>query len=286
MDFTNHEIYYANRGDEFREFIRLLLNKSKLKTKYLDVLLSEENMRQYAIAFTSITVDEKENFEVYEQLGDVTANKFIVWYMYRRFPQLKCTEGVKIVARLRINYGAKQSFYELAEKLGFWPYITASVSERASNMRPLLEDVFESFIGVTEFLLDTHFEQIGIGNAMVYRFLSSVFDDIPISLKYKDLIDAKTRLKELFDHFSELGVLDYEDNRVDKIVTSKLFRIVGGTGKKKKTGGTRIMLASGTGNLQAQAQQSAAANALAVLEKNGYVKPGVEEYYKKFYEIK
>lgn len=283
MDITREEIYYADRGEEFRKFIRSLLMRAKLKTKYLDVLLSEENIRQYGIAFTSITANTDDNFEVYEQLGDVTANKFIVWYMYRRFPQLNCTEGVKIVARLRINYGAKQSFYEIAEKLGFWKYISASVSERASNMRPLLEDVFESFVGVTEFLLDSHFEHIGIGNVMIYRFLQSVFDEMPISLRYKDLIDAKTRIKELFDHFSELGVLDYEDVREDKIVTSKLVRVVNGTGRKRKTGGTRILLAVGTGNLQAQAQQSAAANALKVLEKNGYVKPGVEDYYKKFY---
>jgi len=283
MESPKEEIYFADRKDEFRNFIKSLLDRAKLKTKYLDVLLSDENMKQYGIAFTSITAHPTDNFEVYEQLGDVTANKFIVWYMYRRFPQLNCTEGVKIVARLRINYGAKQSFYERAEKLGFWKYITASVAERASNMRPLLEDVFESFVGVTEFLLDSHFDQIGIGNVMIYRFLQSVFDEMDISLRYKDLIDAKTRIKELFDHFSELGVLDYSDVREDKIVTSTLYRIVNGTGRKKKTGGTRILLSRGTGNLQAQAQQSAAASALQLLSKNGYEKPGVEDYYKKFY---
>ena len=203
--------------------------------------------------------------------------------MYRRFPQLKCPEGVKIVARLRINYGAKQSFYELAEKLGFWCYISASVSERGSSMRALLEDVFESFVGVTEYLLDLHFERNGIGNLSIYNFLKSVFDELPISLRYKDLIDAKTRIKELFDHFNDLGVLEYVDVRDDKIVTSELYRIVGGTGKKRKIGGTRIFLARGTGNLQSQSQQNAAMNALNLLEKNGYVKPGVEEFYKKFY---
>lgn len=277
------EIYYGDRGEKFKDFIRTLLTRAKLKTKYIDVLLSEPSMREYGTAFTSITANEHENFEFYEQLGDVTANKFIVWYMYRRFPQLKCVEGVKIVARLRINYGAKQSFYELAEKLGFWSYITATVAERSSNMRPLLEDVFESFIGVTELLLDSHFNQDGIGNVIAYKFLKSVFDEIPVSLKYKDLIDPKTRIKELFDHFSDLGVLDYNDVREDRIVTSELYRIVGGTGKKRKTGGTRVLLAKGTGNLQAQAQQKAAENALFFLEREGYTKPGVEDFYKKFY---
>ena len=63
--------------------------------------------------------------QIKKQMGDLTINKFIVNYSYKRFPQLKCTEGVKVVARLRINYGSRQSFSEIAEKLGIWNYISA-----------------------------------------------------------------------------------------------------------------------------------------------------------------
>ena len=37
-----------------------------------------------------------------------------------------------------------QSFYKIAENLGFWPYISASVEERSKRMRPLMEDVLEA----------------------------------------------------------------------------------------------------------------------------------------------
>jgi len=280
---TTEELYHGPRDDTFKEFIFSLLKRAKLKTKYINVLLSDENLRQYSIAFTSITVDKTNNFEVYEQLGDLTANKFIVTYMYERFPKLFCTEGVKVVARLRINYGAKQSFYSLAEKLGYWKFISASVEERSSNMKPLLEDCFESFIGVTEYLLDSYFKRPGIGNAIVYKFLKSVFDEIPISLRYEDLIDAKTRLKELFDCNHELGVLDYEDERDEKLSISKVYRVVNGTGRKRKTGGQRYLLGTGRGNLRPQSQQNAAKYALSYLKSKGIEKADAAEFYKKFY---
>lgn len=73
----------------------------------------------YGNAFTATTANKVDNYERFEQIGDVTANKFIVWYAYRRFPQLDCTDGVKVVARLRINYGAKQFFAPLGEQLDF-----------------------------------------------------------------------------------------------------------------------------------------------------------------------
>ena len=121
---TEQEIYIAPRDNTFISLIRSVITKGNLKQKYIEPLLNEENMEIFSQVFThkSVYTDTRPNYnyEVYEQLGDVSANKFIVWYMYKRFPQLNCLEGVKIVARLRINYGAKQSFYRIAENLGFW----------------------------------------------------------------------------------------------------------------------------------------------------------------------
>lgn len=283
MDNTTEEIYLGSRGEDFKNLIKTLLIRGKLIPKYLDLLTTEESMEEYAKAFTAESADPTNNLEVYEQLGDLTVNKFIVGYMYKRFKHLKCTEGVKIVARLRINYGSKQSFYKIAESLGFWSYISASIDDKGRKMKSLLEDAFEAFIGVTECLLDDKY-RIGVGYAISYEILSNIFDEIPISLAYEDLYDAKTRIKELFDTFNELGFLIYEDTKVDNMSVSKVY-IKKYTDEYVDKETIRSFetkfLGEGRASLKGDAQQRGASVALETLKKKG-IKKEVPEIYKNF----
>jgi dsRNA-specific ribonuclease len=283
IEEIDNTVYLGPRDNTFETFIKSLLERSKLKTKYIDFLTDHESMKIYGQAFTSSSANVEKNYEVFEQLGDVTANKFIVWYMYRRFPQLSCTQGVKVVARLRINYGAKQSFSDIGEKLGFWNFISATVEDRSRKKKPLLEDALEAFIGATEFLIDTKI-RLGVGYSIVYDILSNIFDEIPISLRYEDLYDSKTRLKELFDIFADkLGVLKYVETRqeipgVQVPTVSRVYRIANGYGKNKTEGGQTFFLGEGTAALKGDAQQKAATQALTVLNSQGYVKDIPLEY--------
>lgn len=276
-------IYFGDRGDEFKAFLkRVLKEKGGLSKEYRDVLLTDESVVLYGDAFTSQDVDELNNYQWSEQYGDLTGNKFIVSYMYERFPQLKCEAGVKVAARLRINYGSKQTFSSIAENLGFWPFITATNEVRSREKKPLLEDAFEAFLGVTEQVIDGAFG-IGSGYAAVYTMLKSIFDEMPISLKYEDLYDAKTRLKELFDMFGEkLGPLVYEENKGEGTVVSRVYRYDGarfqtnpdGTVNMNKYSGPyrSILLGEGKACLKADAQQLAASEALKVLASQGFIK--------------
>ena len=261
-------IYIGPRDDSFKQLIKNILVNAKLKHKYLDQVLTLKNLKLIGNAFTAESANPKNNSEIYEQLGDLTINKFIVWYMYKRFPQLNCTDGVKIVARLRINYGSKDSFFNIASNLGFWDYISASVEEREHRKKPLLEDSFEAFVGVIESILDNIFG-IGVGYGLLYTILKSIFDNIPISLKYEDLYDAKTRLKELFDIYPELSDLIYKEDKTDNITTSNVFCTI-----NKNTGINRstAFLGSGMASLKSDAQQKAAISGLKYLNARGYIK--------------
>ena len=262
-------IYLGSRGPDFEKLIDDILKKGNLRKKYRKMLTSPSSMKVYAAAFTSELVDPNNNYQVLEQIGDLSGNKFIVSYMYQRFPQLEDrADCVKIVARLRINYGAKQSFSEIARKLGFWPFISATNDLRQRKMKPLLEDVFEAFIGATERILDRK-KRIGVGYAIVYDILATIFDRMVISLRYEDLYDAKTRIKELFDlHEDKLGPLVYKEQKHDMITVSTVFRVEGGHykerpgGSKNKKiiiGGKYIKIGEGSAALKADAQQNAAA---------------------------
>ena len=282
-------IYLGKRDLSFKSFITMLLKKTNMNQDYIDFLTNQDNMDIYSAVFTSELVDEIDNYQFYEQLGDLTGNKFIVWYIYERFPQLKCTEGVKIAARLRINYGAKNSFFGIAEKLGFWDFISAPIDLRQRKKKSLLEDVFEAFIGATEYILDAYIST-GSGYKYVYQFLKNVFDDINISLKYEDLYDGKTRLKELFDMYKDkIGTLYYEEKKEDLITFSYCYRIEGYKGNidentildiNKIHNCRKILIGKGSAALKADAQQSAANDALKNLEKQGFSKKSPDIYLK------
>jgi dsRNA-specific ribonuclease len=228
------------------------------------MLIDDESMKIYNSVFTSATADPDNNYEVFEQLGDVIAGTFIIWYMYRRFPQLQCAEAVKIVARLKINYGARQSFFDIADKLGFWKFISSSEDQRNRCRKDLLEDVLEGFIGATAYILDYRF-RTGVGYAITYDILSSIFDEMTISLKYEDLYDSITRLKETFDFFKDKigGVQKKEDSKDmdSKLTTLRIY-----------IQPPKQLLGSGDGKTIADADNIASRNALNSLRKLGFAK--------------
>ena len=262
------QIYIGPRDNGFKQLVINLLKRGNISDERISKMMTQKNWEMYSQAFTSTSADPDVNYEMYEQLGDVTANKFIVWYMYRRFPQLRHPLGVKVVARLRINYGARQSFSQIGDKLGFWNYISASEEDRGRKKKDLLEDCVESFIGVTEMMIDD-MSRPGVGHAVIYDILKSVFDEIEISLKYEDLYDSKTRLKELFDyHKTTLGKLKYRNERDLETGFFTAYAYIENEGD----------IGHGMATKLKDAEQKAAEKGIQNLKRRNIIKPIPEEY--------
>jgi dsRNA-specific ribonuclease len=290
--------YSASRGEDFKNLIINVISKGRLKDKYIKLLTNPKSMEHYSNAFTAESFDKENNYERFEQIGDVAANHFVISYCYRRFPQLDCTSGVKVIARLRINYVSKDSFSSIAENLNFWPFISAAIEGternqkyRNRNKKDLLEDVLEAFIGCTEYLLDEAFRP-GVGYGIVYDILESIFNELPMSLEYEDLYDAKTRLKETTD-FKDLKALIgtlvyYSDKTLD--TDEKICRIYAvPTGiiipnKPKEAPNLDLFLRKewligyGTGNIKSDAEQKASEMAIKTLKSAGIFKEPPPEY--------
>jgi dsRNA-specific ribonuclease len=232
-----------------------LFISANVKPKYINII--HANIREFERAFTSRSYDEHNNYEVYEFAGDPVAAAAMNLYFIRRFPQLKCTDGVRVLARLKINYGSRRSFSRIADSLGFWPHIRAAEEEKIVDREKLLEDVFEAFIGCTCFVLDDALLN-GCGYSIVYEIIKSVFDKITISLEYEDLYDAKSRLNELFNSNPVLGKMVFIDEPRNAIVYSQV-------------GNTRRKLAeSGEARTKADRHQIASKIALDLLHSEGY----------------
>lgn len=285
-------IYTGNRDNKFKEFIKDLVMKSNIRSKYINILIEPKNLEIYNNVFTSELVDIKNNYQVYEQLGDLSCNKFIVSYMYKKFPHVFHSEGVKIVARLRINYCSKEVLSSIAEKLGFWYYITAPYEARKHKMKDLLEDVFEAFIGATEYILDSQVK-FGVGYVVVYKILNKIFDSLDISLNYNNLFDAKTRLKEIFDsNEQKLGQIKYKYKFENNLTTTNIFKINqyiypsknGKIDKKNPIKGTgeEFFICSYTSALKNDSEQKASEIAISLLEQKGYTKKISNIYSRNF----
>tara|TARA_E500000178_G_scaffold276904_1_gene275917 strand:- start:876 stop:2123 length:1248 start_codon:yes stop_codon:yes gene_type:complete len=214
----SHEYQINYKTTKFKNFVISLLKRCKISEQNISKILSLNNngktgLELYSIGFTHKSINELYNYEYYEWMGDSTANNCVCWYLTTRFPQLKQPKAVKILARLKINLGSKKTFYQLSEKLGFWDFISASEEKVKKNgeyvtiivkqvkKKDLLEDTLEAFIGITQTLIDSHINP-GDGFRYCYNFIKSLYDEINISLAYKDLYDAKTRLKEMFDEWT------------------------------------------------------------------------------------
>jgi dsRNA-specific ribonuclease len=258
------EHFVGSRGSGFRDIIRSILIRSRLRSDKIDDLLNAEGMAIYDEVFTHPSVNEDKNYEFYETIGDSTANNCIVWYLTRRFPQIFCPKGVSTLTLLKNKYVSKSTFFPIAQSLGLWNFISATESVRQTKMKPMLEDVFEAFIGATQLIIDDRFG-IGVGHFACYNIIESVFEQIPISLDYKNLVDSKTRLKEITDKFRELNIKTQSNKRQDNLMNVKIFL-------------NNIVIGEATAPLQAAATQEASRKALEELEKRGITKKEPDFY--------
>lgn len=268
------EIYQGIRGQEFVDLIKGFLKKGDLPDKYIEILVSPSTMKLWDMAFTHKSADPKNNYEFIEILGDSILNASIVAYMDERFPQIRSPAGVQVMGRLKINYVSQQSFYMIAQSLGFWPYITASVEQRKRRMKSFLEDCLEAVFGLIALLLNRKVRK-NAGFAMIPDIVKKLYSDIDISLDYYKLYDSKTILKQIFDKRKELGTLKYihqtqkdYKNPDFSHSTVKILRIVSPQEK--------YVIAEGSGALKATAEQNTAKMALEYLAEQG-IRPEIPE---------
>ena len=265
---------YGDRGVKFKTLIETMFKRGNLKDSYISSLLTQKSMDIFSNAFTSNSVtayidsstgkivedkNSGDNYEIYEKLGDGVFDNFIGWYAFRRFGHLNTVKQVKVLHIIRSKYGSKKEFAPIAEKLGFWPFISASLYQINTKKKKLLEDVFEAFLGATSYILDKNF-RYGVGYAICYDILANIFDEIQISTEFQELVDSVTKLKEIFDKKKIEGDLFYDYIKGDKFIKVNVFRIVLGK---------YIQIGKGVAAIKADAKQNAAQNALEYLKSIG-----------------
>lgn len=265
------EVYYGPRDKSFKDLLIKIFKLSGINESLLDRYINDQTLPFYNMAFTSSSANEQHNYEPFEQLGDSTIGKFIVWSSYEKFPQLRGkSEAVEIVARMKINLGSKDNLSQIAENLGFWPFISASEEFRLRSKKKLLEDVFEALIGAIEFVIydysSPNISQPGLAYQLIYSILTRLFEPYTLKIDYNTLVDSKNRLKGVFDQYKDVlgSEAVYKTDRVVKndknLFISKVFD------------SSNNFLGEGAAALKKDAEKKAAEAAILTLEKKGYKK--------------
>ena len=252
---------------EFKQLIKHILKKyALLNDHYIKIITSPENMLILERAFTHPSYDDTDNYEYLEFIGDSTVNKSIVWYSQRRFPHLRNEQGVQTFSQLKSNLVSKKSLSSLADKLDFWKFVRMSRETQERDKRKVLEDVFESFIGGIETIVDDCIN-IHSGYGVCYTIISKILDKIHISLEYKDLKDSKTRLKEIFDKSKIFKDLKY----VITTPRSDTNIMFGVTAVGTINSIVVKMGEEGSAPIKRQAEKNAAKIAIQWLKTNNYI---------------
>ena len=183
----------------FETIVNLLIS-GKLKHKYIISLLKNpEVITCYERAFTHKTFDPIQNYEFYEFLGDGTVNNCVIWYVARKFSEYEFSiNPSEVLTRVKITLISKQSLADFAKEFGFWDYIRATIACRQSGMKDLLEDVFEAFIGVTQWVIDQYIG-MGAGYAICYNIIASLLDKDPRILSF---VERRNQGKPAIDFFA------------------------------------------------------------------------------------
>ena len=224
---------YDINDNELREFlITLLEQKGNVKKNIAEQLFDEQGMKFIKQSFTHPSMLETQNYEFYELLGDNSANKCILWYIYRRIPSLKNEDNpAMLMTELKKKYVSKKLFAPMCKMLGLnrfirWKELSYMELENIKKIvsdDSMFEDGFESFCGCLEDLIDSRI-MVNTGIGVLYNIISNIMDNIEIITNLTELFDPKSQIKELL-----------EDPKVSKYMEKQVVynKIKSGSGKWK-----------------------------------------------------
>lgn len=203
------------REQKIKELVfRILSKRALIKPSKMNHYVSEEMMPLWISVFTHKSVEGAEHYELMEFEGDVIVNAAVVPYIRERYPKIR---RISYLTRIKHNLISKDYLANIFEQENVFPLIKISdeMREYFSNQAnykettdylSLLEDTYEAFSGRVANIAKTRFgggentsSGIGLGLQLVYNITSSYLDNMTIPVKYEDIFDPKTILKELYD---------------------------------------------------------------------------------------
>nr|WRK65155.1 ribonuclease III [Marseillevirus futianmevirus] len=220
---------------EFAEFVDKVLVLAGIGPKNRKKMTSEKNLAKFRVAFTHKTVqtNDKNNYELYELVGDSLVNAAILGFIRTKRPEIT---DVETLTRIK-HYIQSRSFLSLlAFQNGYFEHVTMGeefaktilegverrgrrhereqrvmsdetrkkikdLGEEAlqnKTFSKLMTDLYEAMCGVISSLTEEMTKVPGMGYIPVYQLTSNFLEKSDIELTYENIVDPVTRLKETY----------------------------------------------------------------------------------------
>ena len=189
----------------FKAFIVSLLKRANLDGDTISLYTDAKSMVVFRQAFTHKSYSSKFNYEYLEFRGDPIVNLFVAQYIQFRIPKLTSPSWL---TRLKHKLYSKTILAELATDGNFLRHLLygGNMSRLISSGRyrenidyiSMMEDSFEALFGAVVMVANSKNSR-GVGYAISYSIIKSFYDAKNISVRYEDVFDAKSRLKEIYD---------------------------------------------------------------------------------------
>lgn len=244
--------------ENLASIIKALLEKAKIKKKYIETLLLPSSLSYYTTAFTDSSYSSENNNDYLHTLGTVSVHKLFVWYTFHTNKNI----DQKILTRIKINF-VKEHNSEIGKYMydDFLPYILHD--PRVHITPKIVQIVFESFIGATELLINKHYK-VGLGYVVVNKICTHLFNKMDLNFDTES--DSKSILKELFfDKNKQRYDIRYESiKNDDNVFIVNAYKLDKQTGIQEKIG-------QGSDKKKVEAEQQASDQALELFEKRGLI---------------
>lgn len=269
-------------SDDLVVVIRSLLFRSGMNCDLVEKISSDSlSLFEFQKSLTDKTYHPLFNSNLHKILGITIVDMGVISYLVRKFPELSPDKkdprvplsSEKWLTTIKHRLISTGVLYEFAVKSRIPKFVlfgkqTQESFEKygtdSSEYRSTIESAFKALMGALSSQIEKY-QPIGVGMETVSRILTSFLEETPISTKIEDVVDAKTRLKELYD---KLGW------RLDKNISSQfntetnlhIIEIYGfPLGDRRPYPKNRVLLSQKEGRTKKDATQKASKEALGVL---------------------
>lgn len=249
---------------ERMQFVINLLERAKVKRKYIETLSTPASAAYFDTAFTDPSYDESNNYLFLRSLGTLDLHRILVWYIFKKHPHVT----QKTLTLVKINLLRDSKIGQFVASLGINTHILCDEKRNININIKLSQNVFEAIVGAVAFLINHNKDyKFGIGNIVADKLCIYVLDQLNINIDETSLEDPKTKLKQLYFDYNlkTRKLLRKEERKEDNTFHVELYDVDIHTGKQHKIG-------EGDGNTIIEGEQKASRQAILLLQQKGLIR--------------
>lgn len=268
----------------FHEFVENILKRIGIKPETREIFLTKKSLHDLRMSLVHASYDKYMNNNMYKFEGNSIMDLIIVDFLNLKFPNIK---SEKWLTNIKHNITSGNTFYNISKKLGLLEYSLCGDNLKeirkdegnfvsCKDTKNVTESLVRPFVAALLNIADSEILR-GVGYFIVFSLLFPLLSEENISVKFENVFDHKSRLKELFQkqgwNFEQNLMYEEEEGSV---IVAKIFGFP--LGNRKPFPNNRTLISSGKGRSKIEAAKGASKNALEILKTQYKIKENFQAF--------